>query len=235
MLGAATSSVTCHVASLAKQVGGSPIAFAEVVGTVAPSVLEGTSLTATATATPTGTATDPNLNNNSATTAPTVVHAFANLSIAKSRSTNQTCPDPNSRGGPSVPCAYANADATQNAIVYTVTVTNAGPSDAQDVTITDSLDSAHVEKATYCKVLPDTSCAPLGTYTGTINQGTLPPSTVEYRITAHAIPSLRDGAIPTLNHASVSSRTLRTDGSANDPDASRNARRPIAVPGTRGA
>ena len=160
---------------------------------------------------------DPNPNNT--TTGTTTVQARADLSISKNRSTAQTCPDPNNPSGPPITCAYANTNSTQNAIVYSVSVTNDGPSDAQNVSITDALDSSRVQNATYCKVLPDTTCPSLGSYSGTITHGALPPGTVEYQITAHALPSLRNGVLTTLNHASVSSSTPRTDNTANNPTA----------------
>src|SRR5436190_8113563 len=116
--GSATSSVTCHVSSLAVQTSGNPAAFAEVEGTVSPSVPAGTNLTATATATPAGAATDPNEINNSTTTTPTVVQTFADLPIEKTASTDGSGDEENPR-----------VIAGQDAFDYTLTVTNNGPSD----------------------------------------------------------------------------------------------------------
>ena len=194
---------------------GQPDAIFEITGTVPASEPDNTQLTASATITATGSVADPNPNNT--TTGTTTVLARADLSIAKDRSTARmtalTCPDQ------PVPCVYANMDATQNAIVYSVKLTNSGPSDAQNVVVTDTLDANQVENATYCKVLPDTTCPSLGDYSGTINEGTFPPGTVEYWITAHAKPELRNGPFPNVNRASVSSSTLRTDDTANNPSA----------------
>jgi uncharacterized repeat protein (TIGR01451 family) len=109
----ATGTVSCtHVSSM---VPGSSVTFTLVVQ-VDPSTAAGTVISNTAAATTT--TPDPNTANNTAT-ATTTVATSADLSVTKSDS-----PDP------------VNAGAN---LTYTITVNNAGPSNASTVTLTDVL------------------------------------------------------------------------------------------------
>jgi hypothetical protein len=211
-----TSSVTCHISSLAMQSGGTPIAFAEVVGTVAPSVPAGTSLTATATATPTGSATDPNTDNNSSTTAPTIVQAFADLTIVKSVSTPVGTP---------ADTIYANTDPDNSKVVFHLSLTNDGPSDAQNVAITDTLDP-DLLTAAVCTGGPECSSYPDTIVIGTLASG----ATKTFDIEAHANPDLghathsnpddrAPGPYPNENTATVDSTTPpnTTDSRSSTP------------------
>src|SRR6185312_11781962 len=107
-----TGPINCTKATLAA--GGSAI-FTLVV-TVAPSTADGATISNTATAATT--TTDPSGGNNSAT-ATTAVQTRADLSVTKTDS-----PDPVTAG---------------TNLTYTITLTNNGPSDAQAVSLADSV------------------------------------------------------------------------------------------------
>jgi uncharacterized repeat protein (TIGR01451 family) len=128
---------------------------------------------------------DPDTANNLDTTVATVT-ASADLSITKTDS-----PDPVLAG---------------NSITYTLTVTNAGPSTAQNVSVTDTIpagtafvDGVDGNGATVCAlVLPDSVICDLGT---------MGPGEVQtVYITVEVDPSLPDGTILS-NTATVTSST----------------------------
>ncbi len=100
---------------------------------VLPSVLEGTNLHNTAT--PGSSTIDPIPSNNAGET-DTNVHARADLSITKV-------------DGPTVDVAGPDPVLAGQDLMYKLTVTNAGPSDAQNVRIEDALPNA-LENARYC-------------------------------------------------------------------------------------
>mgnify|MGYP000325785094 CR=1 FL=1 len=108
----AGGTITCTTSSLAANA----VAQVQVVGRVDPAVPAGVTLTNTGGVT--STTFDPNLTNNGATVT-TAVHAEADLSVGKT-----DFPDP------------VNA---ASALTYTLTVTNTGPSQASNVTVTDQL------------------------------------------------------------------------------------------------
>ncbi|MDP9302223.1 MAG: DUF11 domain-containing protein [Actinomycetota bacterium] len=148
--------------------------------------------------------------------------ATADLSIAKTASPSTI---------------FANESDAQNTVTFDVSVTNAGPSTAKGVQITDALDSK-LTGAEYCQVTGVTPCVSIGsTYSGSISVPDIAPgSTVEYLIRAHAVSTL--GHAPQLtgpftvgNQASVTSSTKRTNGTLNDKTSSETATTVDTVPG----
>src|SRR6185436_2473085 len=78
-----------------------------------------------------------------------------------------------------------------NDLTFTITASNAGPSNAQNVVVHDTLDS-HLNLPKYCL---DTGlgCTPLAPWTGSANLGTLTPGqSVDVVITATVDPSTPD-------------------------------------------
>ena len=143
------------------------------------------------TATVSSTTQDDNTGNNTATETVNVTTS-ADLSITKS--------------GPD------NAVAGQG-IEYTVTVNNAGPSDAQHVTIDDSL-PAGLSGATYSVSGGNNSS---GTYSSPLDIGTIAAcGSVTVTIDANIAASVPDGTV-LQNLASVSSPTSDTDMNNNGP------------------
>ena len=92
-----------------------------------------------------------------------------------------------------------------NQITFTITVTNNGPSDADPVTLTDTLDS-HLTGAQFCT---GSGCVPSAPWTGSTNLGPIAPgvaNAVEVKIKATVNPNTPQG-YPLNNTASVSSTT----------------------------
>ena len=89
---------------------------------------------------------------------------------------------------------------------YTITVTNAGPSDATNVVVTDALDPALLSPTYTVEINGGAPSAPAA-WTGSVNLGTLSPGdTVHVVITATVDPATPDGTI-LANTATVASST----------------------------
>jgi uncharacterized repeat protein (TIGR01451 family) len=117
--------------------------------------------------------------------------------------------------------ATANANATQNAVSYTMTFKNEGPSDAQAVELT-ALQAAFTGLSPRTLINASVSCTPSCTPanpfdgTLTLDAPVTAGGTVSVTIGAQANPDLRHGPLTLINPASVSSPT-------NDPGAYPNA------------
>ena len=147
-----------------------------VTGTVNPATADGAVLSNTATVS--STTTDPVEGNNSDTET-TAVIARADLSITKVDS-----PDPVTAGG---------------VLTYTITVNNAGPSDAQAVTVNDTLPA---ELTGVTVVSSQGGCAAFPCNLGTIAAG----GNATITVTGTVNPATADGAVLS-NTATVSSST----------------------------
>ena len=147
-----------------------------VTGTVNPATADGAVLSNTATVS--STTTDPVEGNNSDTET-TAVIARADLSITKVDS-----PDPVTAGG---------------VLTYTITVNNAGPSDAQAVTVNDTLPA---ELTGVTVVSSQGGCAAFPCNLGTIAAG----GNATITVTGTVNPATADGAVLS-NTATVSSTT----------------------------
>ena len=139
--------VTCNMGNLANNT----TTTATIVVNVASSVAEGTSLSNKATAT--STATDLNTSNNTDITSSTTVNRKADLEVTKTDS-----PDPVTAG---------------NSLTYAVTVKNNGPSDATNVTLTDTLPSG----ASFVSSTPGSPACMESAGTVTCNMGNLANNT----------------------------------------------------------
>jgi uncharacterized repeat protein (TIGR01451 family) len=106
-----------------------------------------------------------------------------------------------------------NPVAAGGTLTFTITVTNAGPSDALNVTLTDLLDAA-LTSATYC-VDSGSGCVPSGPWTGSANLGTIPAgASVVVVISATVNPATPAGT-SIANSASASTTTPDPDGANN--------------------
>ena len=147
------------------------------------------------TATITGENADPNTNNNSAT-APATVTASADLTINKS--------------GP------ASANAGTN-ITYTITLTNSGPSNAANVSLTDAIPANTTfvsESQTNGQTFSCTNPPAGGTGTVTCTIASFGIGSATFSITVHINP----GATGTItNTANVATTTSDPNSSGNNP------------------
>ncbi|MFS6529621.1 DUF11 domain-containing protein [Microbacterium aurugineum] len=177
------ATVTCSVPDLA--VGQST--QIQVTGTLSPSADPGASVSNTATVT--GTRTDPNLANNSASVVSTL-SAATDVSIVKTFS-------------PSVPVAGEQ-------VTYTLSVFNAGPSEARNVVVTDPLDP----DTTFISADPGQGTCSAQASLLTCQVGTLAPgaSSVE----TFVVVEINPGATAVLqNTASVTTSTTDTNPANN--------------------
>ena len=132
----------------------------------------------------------------------TVVQARADLSIVKS-------------ANPASPSAiFANIDPLKNTVIHTITVTNAGPSDAQNVKLFDAL-SPKLINPKYCL---GSGCDPTAgsTWSSPVTIGLLAPGSQVLRIASQADPGLPVGATSVSNAATATADTLRLDNSPNN-------------------
>jgi uncharacterized repeat protein (TIGR01451 family) len=113
--------------------------------------------------------------------------------------------------------AFANTDTTQNAVAYTVAVTNGGQSAAQDVLLTDLLPAA-MTNPTYCELSDGVCSATPVTFLGSVAIGNMSKTTRTFRIFAHVSAAERNGRKVISNTASVSAST--TDTHLNNNSAS---------------
>jgi large repetitive protein len=176
----ATGTITCNAASLANGAGATFTLVVRVAGNASGTIAN--------TAGATSAVSDPNAGNSSVTSASLPVTSSADLSITKSTQSTQA--------------------ATNATINYTITVSNAGPSPATGVVVTDALPSGlQLVTATPSQG----SCS--GTTTITCNLGTLASGgSAAIALAAHVTAT--SGSI--ANTASVSSAT-------NDPGAGNNS------------
>ena len=167
--------LTCAIGTMAD---GASTSF-DITVAVDASVLDGTVLTNSVSVD--SSTTDPAAGNNSISAETTVI-ARADLSVTKSDS-----PDP----------VIAGTNVT-----YTVTVNNAGPSDAQNVTVTDTLPAgtSHVSDTVGCVE------APAGVLTCSLGALAVGGS-VSFDVVVAVEPSVPHGTIVT-NSVSVSSSTI---------------------------
>ena len=172
---AGTTTVSCALGSIAN--GASPTIT--LVVHVGPSVADGTVISNTASVS--STTADPTSANNSATSTTTVA-ASAELAVAKT-----DAPDP----------VVAGTDLT-----YTITVTNNGPSEAANATLSDTLPTG----TTFGSATPSQgSCA--GTTTVSCALGSIANgASATITLVVHVGPSVADGTVIS-NTASVSSTT----------------------------
>ncbi|WP_223585902.1 DUF11 domain-containing protein [Microbacterium sp. OVT16B] len=174
--------VTCSLPDLA--VGAS--ATITLTGTVSPTLNPGAALTNTASVA--GSRFDPNQSNNTATASGTL-NAEADLSIVKTF----------------LPTAPVAGDD----VTYTLTVHNAGPSEARDVRITDPLDPA----TAFVSATPQQgTCSLSGDVIGCLLGTLAPNATVTVTVVAHLDP---DAVAAVQNSASVTSSTPDPDPSNN--------------------
>lgn len=117
--------------------------------------------------------------------------------------------------------AWANTDSDQNFVIYEFTLTNNGPSDAQGVQVTNTLD-ADMTLVGACWATT-TGCTPNETFP--LNIGTLKGSptneSVYVRVEATADDSLRNG--PLTESDSPSASTSTTDSNSENDSASEDA------------
>ncbi|MFK3678080.1 hypothetical protein ACI2IP_10120 [Microbacterium sp. NPDC090218] len=177
-----TAVVTCAVPDMA--VGQST--QITVTGTLSPSGDPGASLSNTATVS--GTRTDPNLANNTASVISTM-SASTDVSIVKTFS-------------PAVPVAGQN-------VTYTLTVHNAGPSEARDVVITDPLDPG----TTFVSATPGQGTCAAQSSVLTCQVGTLASGATTV---VTAVVQIATGATAVVqNTATVTTSTTDTDPANN--------------------
>jgi uncharacterized repeat protein (TIGR01451 family) len=178
--------------TLATLAAGASASFT-VVAHVSPSVPEGTVLSNTATIS--STTTDPDTTNNSST-ASTLVHAQADLSVSK------TGPDEAIAGDP------AN-------VTYTITVVNNGPSDAQAVALSDALPAGETLVSQTQTSGPafalDSSNNTINDTLATLAAG----ASASFTVVAHVSPSVLEGTV-LRNTATISTSTT-------DPDTTNNS------------
>ncbi len=182
-----TGTVTCSIASLAATAA----PFTLVVA-VDPALASGTVLTNTANVS--SATTDPNGTNNSATTT-TTVNSSADVQIAKIDTPDPVTPGTN--------------------ITYTITVTNAGPSSATSLSLSDTVPTG----TTFVSLASPAgwSCtAPAAGGTGAISctAATLAPGNAVFTLVVNANPSLTNGTVIT-NNATVATTTTDPNGTNN--------------------
>jgi len=121
---------------------------------------------------------------------------------------------------PSASTVYANSNAAQNTVTYTIVVENDGPSDAQAVELSVDLATEFID-AKYCT---SASCTPAVALTDPIELGAIVSGgSMTVKVSAKADPDLRDGPITDLTaSAEVSSTT-------DDPGPAVNSRTSNAV------
>ena len=187
---AGTTTVSCNLGTLANGASASVTLSVHVGSAVAA----GTVLSNTATAS--SGVSDPNASNDSATATTTVVTS-GDLSITKTGS-----PDPVAAGGD---------------LTYTITVTNNGPSDANNITVTDALPAG----TTFGSTASSTgSCA--GTATVTCTIASIPNgASATITLVVHVDPTTPPGTVIS-NTASVSSPAEVTAATA-DPNPGNNS------------
>ena len=187
---AGTTTVSCNLGTLANGASAS----ATLTVHVGSAVAAGTVLSNTATAS--SGVSDPNASNDSATATTTVVTS-GDLSITKTGS-----PDPVAAGGD---------------LTYTITVTNNGPSDANNITVTDALPAG----TTFGSTASSTgSCA--GTATVTCTIASIPNgASATITLVVHVDPTTPPGTVIS-NTASVSSPAEVTAATA-DPNPGNNS------------
>jgi uncharacterized repeat protein (TIGR01451 family) len=179
---APAGTLTCSLGTIA---AGGSTSF-DITVEVDPSLAGGTVLTNSATVS--ATTTDPNAANDTATEN-TTVNAEADLSITKSDS-----PDPVVAG---------------NDVTYTITVSNSGPSDAENVQVVDTLPAG----TTFVSDTDSCVEAPAGTLTCSLGAIATGGST-SFDITVAVDPSVADGAV--LTNSSTLSTTTTDPNAAND-------------------
>jgi large repetitive protein len=174
--------VTCPIGPVAD--GAS--ATITLVVFVSSAVPDGTVLTNEVSA---GSPNDPNFGNNTAF-ATTTVEPVADVAVTKTDN-----PDP----------VTAGTDLT-----YTLTASNGGPSDAESVTVTDTLPAGEA----FVSATPSQgSCS--GTTTITCNLGTIAKSaSATVTVVVHVDPSVANGA--TLDNTATASSTTADSNSANN-------------------
>ena len=178
-----TGAVTCSVPDMA--VGQS--VQIQVTGTLSPSDDPGSSLTNTATVS--GTRTDPDLSNNTASVTRTI-SAATDVSIVKAFS-------------PSAPVAGQS-------VTYTLSVSNAGPSEARNVIVTDPLDP----ETTFISATPGQGTCAVQDSILTCQVGTLPPNSTV--VQTFVVVEINPGATAVLqNTATVTTSTTDTNPANN--------------------
>ncbi|MBK5258594.1 MAG: ExeM/NucH family extracellular endonuclease [Thermoanaerobaculia bacterium] len=179
-VGASGGTVSCSNASLA---AGSAV-FTLTVG-VPPSVPDGTVITNTATAS--SSTSDPNPGNESGTATTTVGVGSADLSVTK-----VDTPDPVTAG---------------TNLTYTITVNNAGPSDATTATLSDTI-PAGTSFASLSSPGGWSCTTPAVGASGTVScsNPSLAPGNAVFTLTVGVPPSVPDGTVIT-NTATASSST----------------------------
>jgi uncharacterized repeat protein (TIGR01451 family) len=184
-----TGTVSCTIATLAS---GASATFTIVVH-VNASTADGATITNSATAA--ATTTDPTPGNNTAT-ATTMVNTRADLSVTKT-----DAPDPVTAG---------------NNLTYTVTLTNNGPSDAQAVSLTDSVPANTTFVSETQNSGPVFTCAnPAVGGTGTVSCSiaTLASgASATFTIVVHVNASTADGATITNSATAATTTTDPTPG-----------------------
>jgi uncharacterized repeat protein (TIGR01451 family) len=160
--------------------------------------------------TPEPAGTDPA--NNAAALAFDVV-ARADLSVSSASTTGSVASD----------LVYANADPDENTATFTFEVSNAGPSDAQDVVLSAPFPApVDTTNARYCVTTVAATCDPGHIAIGADFDGDTAPmllgsgTTAVFVIELHADPDIPVGETSFTVTAAVSSTTPRTDGSPND-------------------
>jgi large repetitive protein len=185
------ATISCSIASLAS---GATATFALTV-TVSPSAISGTTISNTASVSTT--TTDPASNNNTSTANTTVSTAVADVSIGKT--------------GPATALSGAN-------VVYTITVGNAGPSDAANVSWTDVLPAS----TTFVSLVQNTGPAFTCTTGATIScsiASLASGAAATFTLTVRIASSVASGTVIS-NTATVSSTTADpapTNNSATAP------------------
>ena len=159
----------------------------QVTGTLSPSSDPGASLSNTATVS--GTRTDPNLGNNTASVIGTLTTA-TDVSIIKTFS-------------PSDPVAGQN-------VTYTLSVSNAGPSEARNVVISDPLDP----ESTFISATPEQGACTVDASVVTCQIGTLAPGATA--VETVVVVQVASGATAVLqNTATVTTSTTDTNPANN--------------------
>ena len=203
----ATGTVTCSIASLAAAAPQTLTLVAQVgAGVASGTVISNTATVSAAT-------TDPNPANNSATTTTTVATA-ADLSVTKSVTPAETV----SGGG----------------VTYTLSVSNAGPSDAANVTLSDTF-PAQLQGVTVVDDGPYT-CAPVVGNTLTCTIASHPVGVVAtITVNATIVPGTYLDLTTVSNTATVSSQTTDPDPADDSATATFKIRSTPAISVTKTA